>query len=90
LLEQALAAPVAISEGGTTRIIEQRMALFKSLVARAIKGDARAAALVVRLMEQFGRSSPPDHQSITVIERRILRPGDPGTSPVWNTGRRTT
>jgi hypothetical protein len=90
LLEQALAAPVAISEGGTTRIIEQRMALFKSLVARAIKGDARAAALVVRLMEQFGRSSPPDHQPITVIERRIVRPGDPGTSPVWTKGGRTT
>jgi hypothetical protein len=81
LLEQALAAPVTVSEGGTTRVIEQRMALFKSLVARAIKGDARAAALVVKLMEQFERHAlPREHIPITVIERRIVRPGDPGTS----------
>lgn len=84
LLEQALSAPVAINEGGTTRVIEQRIALFKSLVARAIKGDARAAALVVKLMEQFERNAPPaKHEPVTVIERRIVRPGDPGTSPVW-------
>ena len=87
MLEQALAAPVSISEGGTTRVIEQRMALFKSLVARAIKGDARAAALVVRLMEQFERNMPSEkYKPITVIERRIVRPGDPGTSPVWRKG----
>ncbi|QDY99434.1 hypothetical protein FQ775_03055 [Nitratireductor mangrovi] len=81
LLEQALSAPVTINEGGATRVIEQRMALFKSLVARAIKGDARAAALVVKLMEQFDRNAPDEkHEPITVIERRIVRPGDPGTS----------
>lgn len=84
LLEQALSAPVSINEGGTARVIEQRMALFKSLVARAIKGDARAAALVVKLMERFERSTPPDqHQPVTLIERRIVRPGDHGTSSVW-------
>ncbi len=84
LLEQALSAPVSINEGGTTRVIEQRMALFKSLVARAIKGDARAAALAVKLMEQFEGNAPPEnHQPITVIELRGVRPGDPGTSSVW-------
>ena len=72
LLEQALSAPVSINEGGTTRVIEQRMALFKSLVARAIKGDARAAALVIKLMEQVERN-PPSYENppVMVIERRI-------------------
>lgn len=84
LLEQVLSAPVAINECGTTRLIEQRMALFKSLVARAIKGDARAAALVAKLMGQFERDEPHEkHQPLTVIERRIVRPDDPGTSAVW-------
>ena len=84
LLEQALAAPVSINEGGKSRVIEQRLALFKSLVAQAIKGDARAAALVVKLMEQFEINTPPStHVPVTRIERVIVRPGDPGTSPVW-------
>ena len=77
LLDQALSAPVTISEGGRTRVIEQRTALFKSLVAKAIKGDARAAALVVRLMDQFDLGVPPsDHQPVTRIIRTIVRPGD--------------
>ncbi|MBX3531901.1 MAG: hypothetical protein KF849_14930 [Rhizobiaceae bacterium] len=84
LLEQALAAPVSISEGGTTRVIEQRMALFKSLVARAIKGDARAAALVVRLMEQLERDAPSkQHKPVTTIEYRIVDPADPVISVPW-------
>ena len=88
LLEQALSAPVSINEGGTTRVIEQRMALFKSLVARAIKGDARAAALVIKLMEQVERN-PPSYENppVMVIERRIVRPGDPGTSTARQTRR---
>lgn len=83
LLEQALAAPVAINEGGKSRVIEQRLALFKSMVARAIKGDARAAALAVKLMDHHQVGAPsPARTPITRIERVIVRPGDPGTSPV--------
>lgn len=78
LLEQALSAPVSINEGGTTRVIEQRMALFKSLVARAIKGDARAAALVIRLMEQVERMTPAS-PPITRIELVALQPEDAKT-----------
>ncbi len=54
LLQEALSAPVAVTEGGSTRVIEQRHALFKAMVAKAIKGDVRAAALAVNLMEKFG------------------------------------
>ena len=80
LLDQALSAPVTIMEGGATRVVEQRAALFKALVAKAIKGDARSAALIVRLMDQFGLGSPADEpERITVIRRIIVHPGDART-----------
>lgn len=79
LLDQALSAPVTISEGGRTRVVEQRTALFKSLVAKAIKGDARAAALVVRLMDQFGAGTrDASHVPITTIRRVIVRAPERG------------
>lgn len=75
LLDQALAAPVTINEGGRTRVVEQRTALFKSLVAKAIKGDARAAALVVRLMDRLQTGAPVEaHQQVTHIVRTIVDP----------------
>jgi hypothetical protein len=58
LLEQALSCPVAITEAGRTRVVEQRYALIKAMVAKAIKGDVRAARLIVDLMEKFGISHP--------------------------------
>lgn len=77
LLDEALSAPVTISEGGRTRVVQQRMAMFKGLVARAIKGDTRAAALVVRLMDHFDlATAPSNHQPVTRIIRTIVRPGD--------------
>ncbi len=78
LLEQALAAPITISEGGTTKVVEQRMALFKAMVARAIKGDARSAALVVRLMEQLQLTERSKaHEPISLIRRTIVDPRSP-------------
>ena len=73
LLERALDAPVTITEAGRTITIEQRAALFKALVARAIKGDTRSVALVIKLMEQSGLHQEP-HQPITRIERIIIEP----------------
>lgn len=87
LLAQALAAPVAINENGRSKVIEERLALFKSLVARAIKGDARAAALVVRLMERFEDHTPIAMQTpVTVIEHRIVMPCDIIGSPSSRNG----
>lgn len=74
LLEKALDAPVTITEAGHTVTIEQRAALFKALVARAIKGYTRSAALVIKLMEQSGQHQEPP-QPVTRIERVIVHPG---------------
>lgn len=73
LLEMALSAPVTIIEGGEQKVIQQRQALFKSLVAKAIKGDPRSIALVVKLMHELG-VAVPEHEPITRIIRTIVRP----------------
>ncbi|MGE0501673.1 MAG: DUF5681 domain-containing protein [Rhizobiaceae bacterium] len=80
LLEIALSAPVTIVEGGEQKVIEQRLALFKSLVAKAIKGDPRSIALVVKLMDQFG-VNVPERQPITRIIRTIVHPPARTTNP---------
>ena len=78
LLEQALSSPVTITEQGKQMTVEQRVVLFKALVARAIKGDMRANSLIIRLMEQGGMQHE-SHQGIRRIERVIVRPKPRGT-----------
>ncbi|HTV71278.1 MAG TPA: DUF5681 domain-containing protein [Rhizobiaceae bacterium] len=75
LLDRALSAPVTIIEGGEQKIVEQRAALFKSLVAKAIKGDARSIALVLKLMSELNVNEPKKDR-VTHIIRTIVRPGD--------------
>src|SRR5262245_43061967 len=69
LLEEALASSVTIMEGGIARKTELRRLLFKSLVGKAVKGDARSTAVLVRLMEQYGLSRPDgeDNKGIVVV-----------------------
>ena len=69
LLEEALSSPITITEGGVPRKTELRQLLFKAMVGKAVKGDARATAVLVKLMEQFGLSKPDgsDHYIINVI-----------------------
>ena len=73
LLELALASPVTIIEGGEQKVVEQRAVLFKSLVARAIKGDPRSIAMVLKLMQEHGVNAS-EHQPITRIIREIVEP----------------
>lgn len=53
LLDQALDAPVLVNEGGKQVRMSRRSAIFKGLVVRAVKGDARATAQVFELMAKF-------------------------------------
>lgn len=54
-----LAEVIQINEGGTARRITKQRALLKSLAARGIKGDARAANLILNLIV---RLLEPDRQ----------------------------
>jgi hypothetical protein len=53
LLEQTLSQEVSVTEGGRTTRISKREALILSLVTKAIKGDMRAAAQTLKLIEAF-------------------------------------
>lgn len=68
LLEEALRAPITVTEAGVSRTVEQRQVLFKALLAKAIKGDTRAALLIVKLMDQFGlsKASGEDNQPLII------------------------
>lgn len=57
-----LAEIIQINEGGTPRRITKQRALLKSLAARGIKGDARAANLILSLI---ARLLEPDQQPLS-------------------------
>ena len=73
LLQEALSAPITIREGEQMRTINQRTALFKALVAKAIKGDMRAASLVLKLMDD-PKAAAHEEPRITKIVRQIVYP----------------
>ena len=52
LVATALAQQITIREGGRTSQVSKREALILSLITKGIKGDIRAAAQVLRLMEE--------------------------------------
>ena len=52
LLEE-LTEVIQINEGGKSRKLTKQRALLKALTARAIKGDARAASLMLGLMTRL-------------------------------------
>jgi hypothetical protein len=62
-------APVTITERGMPKAVEQRTPLCKALVAKAIKGDTRSAALVIKLMDQFGLGVPAHDPSLELSDR---------------------
>ncbi len=53
---------IQINEGGSSRRITKQRALLKSLAARGIQGDARAANLILTLISRL--LEPDDHPVI--------------------------
>lgn len=52
-LEEELRETVLIREGGSTRTTSKQRAMLKSLVAKAINGDVRAATAVLHMIERL-------------------------------------
>ena len=65
-----LAEIVQINEGGSPRRITKQRALLKSLAARGIQGDAKAANLVLNLMLRLADPAPD------VVANEPLAPAD--------------
>lgn len=66
LLERILRSRLTIVEAGELKTIEQCDALLRSLVARAIKGDNRAAKIVLDMMERYSLDKTKDELVIRV------------------------
>lgn len=86
-LAEELGERIVVKEGGKSKSISKQRAMLKGLVAKAVGGDARAASLLLGLIERLlapsqedGASAalPPDDQAI--LERFLNRHGAGGTS----------
>ncbi len=87
-LEEELRELITVREGGNQKIVSKQRAMLKSLTAKAVHGDSRAAALVIDLMyrlfhedeaEDTSRGPSPDDKAILeAFENRLLRKPDEG------------
>ncbi len=64
LVNEALDETIQVSAGGRPREMKKREALLAAMIAKAIKGDVRAASLVVKLMETHD-PEPVDDAAMT-------------------------
>jgi hypothetical protein len=73
-LAAELSEQIAVREGGRTRRISKQRALIKSLLAKGIQGEVRAAAAVLALYARVNIESVDDcTKSIDDAELAILR-----------------
>jgi hypothetical protein len=73
-LEAELAETIQVSEGGTRRAISKQRALLKSLTAKGLQGDTRAAntvlGLIQKLFDDDGPAAGPEE--LAAEDRAIL------------------
>ncbi|PCI41901.1 MAG: hypothetical protein COB46_02160 [Rhodospirillaceae bacterium] len=65
-LEEELQERIAIREGGTSKTVSKQRAMVKSLMAKAVQGDAKAASLVMKMM-----LSLLDTQEVDITETEL-------------------
>lgn len=67
LLSDTLAQKITVTEGGQSRRISKLEALILSLVTKAIKGDVRAMAPLLKLIQAYeGTSEREDDRGLTI------------------------
>ncbi len=77
-LEEELQEPIVVREGDTRKTVSKQRAMIKGLMAKAMQGDARAAALLTnmffRLLDRDG--SEPLEDMLDEEDRAILETHD--------------
>ncbi len=73
LLEE-LHEGIVVREGGRRRMVSKQRAMLKTLTAKALQGDARAAALIVNMVFRVLQQDeePVDDRDISAEDRAIL------------------
>ncbi len=73
-LEEELSAKIMVTEGGNQQQITKQRAMLKTLFAKALKGETRAASVLINLiigLEQ-ARSMTSDSDSLSDEDQAIL------------------
>ncbi len=93
-LEEELRELITVREGGNQKIVSKQRAMLKSLTAKAVHGDSRAAAIVIDMMyrllheddaEDTSRGPSPDDKAVLeAFEKRVLQKAE--SPPEDNSG----
>ncbi len=85
-LEEELGEMIVVREGGNPKTVSKQRAMVKSLAAKAVHGDPRAAALVIDMMYRLLHEdeaedtslgpSPDDKAILEAYGERLLRKSD--------------
>lgn len=73
-LEEELSEKIVVNEGGRRLEISKQRSILKSLVSKALKGDTRAASILVNLKLGLEQSKPVDdrNSSLDADDQAIL------------------
>ncbi len=82
-LEEELRELIVVREGGNVKTVSKQRAMLKSLTAKAVQGDPRAADIVINMMyrllhedeaEETSRGPSPDDKAILEThDKRVLQ-----------------
>ncbi|MFI4935218.1 MAG: DUF5681 domain-containing protein [Caulobacterales bacterium] len=70
-----LAEQIRIREGDRERSVSKQRAMVKALVAKSLKGEARAAALLINLLVKLGDQTGPlaeTEVSVTAADQQVI------------------
>jgi hypothetical protein len=73
-LADELAERVAINEGGRKRAVSKQRAMVKQMMAKALRGDVRAANMIIGLVERLldARADDETRVAITAQDKAIV------------------
>lgn len=74
-LEEELTEKILVREGDQPKSVSKQRAVVKSIVARALKGDARAGSLLVSMMTRLldtGEDAPQEEDDLSLDDLEIL------------------
>ena len=73
-LQEALGQTVLVREGGVARRVTRRGAVVLSLLAKALKGDVRAAALLIAAEQRAdsAKQGAPDDGALSAEEAEVM------------------
>ena len=76
IIQDEAYSTITITENGKSRQVTKVEALFKSMLAKGMKGDAKSAAIALRLLETYlphGMEDADDAKQLTEEELEILQ-----------------